>query len=484
MKTVRTPRSNAGAAEAKAAAKMTSEQWRKHQVGMAEKWPPPDYMASNWEGRSHTNYRDETYAFITRWMAETKISYRPHAKSPGSKSHLRYERYARAKTVLQALKLGSFPEDWCWDYERGFIKVEGPLREDPIDITQCTNETKLTEVDQIIYRWYNKELAKKLGLNYNDLFGTSDSSILRAHRLVALREAKKRLADAAKAGRSVSDEDMKATLQAWAFVKNAARQNVVPKGHKWVWSDTIGLIRDRNGNTHATPPTRLYPEVVQLLVKWLNDRLPREAAAFRYTSLNLNCNYPARLHRDGNNFGPSCIKAFGDFTGGELNYWPDDDRSCDLEELPKDKKVQLHIGGGPKGGLVLFNGNSAHSVEPFEGNRYSVVYFTLGSHMKAPAEDRAYLEALGLPLPSEDEDRFRLLRAPHGYGERNAAGERKTPTRGQGSELAVRFFRNKDLVPRCSRKRRQPAAPGAEAAARPLRARRPGPLKRPAGASG
>lgn len=449
---LRKPRSKTGAAEAKAAAEMTTEEWKKLQVGMAEKWPAPVYMLTDVPRRGPTAYRDETYAMITRWMAETKISYRPHAKSPGSKSHLRYEHYSAAKTVAQALDLGTFPQDWCWDYERGFIQVEGPLRDEPIDITQVTSDVQLTEVDQIIYRWYNKELAKNLGLDYRDLFGTTDPSIVRAHRLVALREAKQRLADAEKEGRSVSDEDVAACLKAWAFMKNAARQNVIPGGQKWVWSDTIGLIRDRCGNTHITPPTKLYPEFIQLIVKWLIDRLPPEAANFTFTSMNLNCNYAAKIHRDGNNFGPSFIKAFGDFKGGALNYWPEDDKSCELENLTADQRVQLHIGPGPNGGLALFNGNSAHSVEDFQGNRYSVVYFTLGSYMKAPAEDKAYLEFVGIPLPLPDEDRCKVLRAPRGYAAKAPGLVGETP--GKESKPPVMFFKNEELVARRGAKRR------------------------------
>mmetsp|Transcript_116681 Transcript_116681/g.341556 ORF Transcript_116681/g.341556 Transcript_116681/m.341556 type:complete len:537 (+) Transcript_116681:84-1694(+) len=439
---VRKPRSKEGAAEAKAAATMTLEEWRKLQAGMGELWPAPDYMAMPMPGRSHTNYRDETYAFITRWMAETKIAYRPHAKSPGSKSHLRYEKYAKATTVKEALELGSYPQDWCWDYERGFIKVEGPVRSEPIDIVQCTDTNALTEVDRIIYRWYNKELAKILGLDYKDLFGTSDPSILRAHRLVAQREARSRLEAAEREGRRISDEDVLSTLKQWAFIKNAARSNVIPEGQEWVWSDTLGLIRDRLGSIHSTPATKLYPEVVQVLVKWLNDRLPQEAAGFRFTSINLNCNYAARLHRDGNNFGPSFIKAFGDFTGGRLNYWPEDDKGMDLESLPEAKGVALDIGSSAEGGLALFNGNSAHSVEAFQGTRYSVVFFTLGCHDRAVQEDRDFLSSLGVSFPRPDEERYGLLRAPRGYGLRPPA----TPMR--DTRASVMFFKNSDLEAR------------------------------------
>merc|ERR1711957_295656 len=111
------------AAYERQAAKMTSESFKKIQVGMDEKWPAPEYMQKAEQGRSHTCYLDETYMTITRWTANTKIQYRPHAKAPGSKSHLRYEEYAEATTVDDALKSGSYPLDWCFDYEHGFIKV-------------------------------------------------------------------------------------------------------------------------------------------------------------------------------------------------------------------------------------------------------------------------------------------------------------------------------------------------------------------------
>merc|ERR1719432_175225 len=97
---------------------------------------------------------------ITRWTADTQIRYRPHAKAPGSKSHVRYEKYSKARTVKEALKLGSWPGDWCWDYERGFIKVRGPVRDEPIDAVNTFDYHSLTDVDRAIYNYAVKELAK------------------------------------------------------------------------------------------------------------------------------------------------------------------------------------------------------------------------------------------------------------------------------------------------------------------------------------
>merc|ERR1712117_416354 len=118
----------------------------------------------------------------------------------------------------------------------------------------------------------------------------------------------------------------------------------------------------------------------------MGDRLPEECKDFKFTSLNLNKNYAAKLHRDGNNFGPSMIAAFGDFTGGELNYYPDDDGKGEPDKLLKDKHKTESFDLGK--GLALFNGNSAHSVNPFKGNRFSIVFSTLGCHAKMKQEDR------------------------------------------------------------------------------------------------
>jgi len=430
-------RSKAGADEAKAEAKMTTEEWRLSQKGLDELWPQPSYMQVK-EGKGHTHYRDETYEIVTRWHADTKISYRPHAKAPGSKSHLRYEEYSSAMSVGQALEVGTWPADWCWDYERGFIKVEGPVRDEPIDISKVTDEKSLTPVDWAILRWYRRELSKKLGVEYNDLVvgkGSGETLILRAHRLVAQREARKRLEAAAKGHRKITEQEVAQTLHEWGFARNPTRTNVMPDGQDWVWSDTLGLLRDRIGDIHLTPATCRYPEVVQLLNKYLLDRLPaEEAAKFQWTSLNLNCNYAARLHRDGNNFGPSFIKAFGEFTGGELQYWPEDDRKMmKLEDLRPQYCEQLDL----KRNLVLFNGNCGHAVTDFVGERFSVVYFTGSCHAQAPQECKDESIKLGFNYPTAESDPHSLLRRPRGYACQQVLGSAPP----KGSELpAVRVL--------------------------------------------
>jgi hypothetical protein len=429
-------RSTEGREEAKAAATMTKEEWNKHQEGMADKWPAPEYMkVPSKDTTRHT--RDETYHIVTRWMKDTKISYRPHAKAPGSKSHIRYEQYSQATTVGEALNCGTLPADWCWDYERGFIKVHGPVRDEPIDVTKVTEDVELTEVDRTISRWFLKELVKNLDLNPEDLsnVGHDETTIMRAHRLVAQRVASSRLAEAEAEGRRIRDEDIVATLREWAFAKNTSRINVMREGQDWVWSDTMGALIDRTGDLHVTSATLRYPAVPRIIAKWLRDRSTPEMAGFGWTSLNLNCNYAAALHRDKNNFGPSMIKGFGDFQGGELCYFPEDDKKVQLELLPDNQKVCLQI----RDGLAMFNGNCGHYVQDFKGERFSVVYFTLGCHAKLSAKVRGQLEEIGFVPPAANADRHSLLRAPRGYGSDAACAH--------GDQLppAVRFWSNSEL---------------------------------------
>jgi len=435
-----------GLKAAKKATTMTSEEWKKTQVGMKEKWPQPDYMKKANDGKGHTCYRDETFELVTRFTKDTKIAYRPHAKAPGSKSHVRYEEYSKAKTVGDALKRGSWPGDWCWDIERGFIKVIGPVREEPLDTSELPDGYKLTDVDKAVVQWYKKELAKKYNLDLKELSeqGAGENIFARAHRLVARRECRAILADCKKKKRIVTDEEFTHVLKCWGFTRNTSRVNVMQEGVQYVWSDTLGLLRDRQGDIHLTRSTHAYPEFPQLMSKWLSDRLPAtEAKSFKWTSFNVNKDYATKIHRDGNNFGPSMISAFGDYSGGQLKYYVHDDCKIDLEKLEaktSEKAAQLDL----KSGLAMFNGNSAHSVNDFEGNRFSVVFFCLGCHAGMKKEDRQKLLDLGIAAPEPNENPYTILRPP--LGERSDKRYKEAPTPSRQNLPAYRFWPKASLV--------------------------------------
>jgi len=149
------------------------------------------------------------------------------------------------------------------------------------------------------------------------------------------------------------------------------------------------------------------------------------------------------------------IAAFGDFQGGKLNYYPLDDGKIELKDLESTGKgCKLDL----KSGLALFNGNSAHSVDDFEGNRFSVVYFTLGCHSQMKQADKDKLQSMGVAVPSVDEDPFELIRAPYGQKASRKYQGVATPAR-QGRanrELpAWRYWPKVSLASGPSRKRRR-----------------------------
>ena len=83
-------------------------------------------------------------------------------------------------------------------------------------------------------------------------------------------------------------------------MKNKNRQNVMPEGADFVHSDTLGLTRDRRGKIGVDAYTRERPDVFCVLAEWIKQRRPVVLDHdFAFTSISLNYNYAARLHRDG-----------------------------------------------------------------------------------------------------------------------------------------------------------------------------------------
>ena len=111
--------------------------------------------------------------------------------------------------------------------------------------------------------------------------------------------------------------------------KNTGRANVRPDGVETIDSLTLGLVSCAStaGMPLPSRSTRLYPGLCRMLLRFWKQHLRQEHAVGRIpgcqalacTSIQLNRNYAARPHVDGNNLGPSWITAVGDWSfGGEL----------------------------------------------------------------------------------------------------------------------------------------------------------------------
>ena len=91
-----------------------------------------------------------------------------------------------------------------------------------------------------------------------------------------------------------------------------------------------------------------------------------------FTSITVNKNFAARPHRDSGNAGPSFARSLGDYSGGNLLTWIHD-AGGDLASVTAQQPTVHNTKFMPK----LFDGRQAHAVQPFIGERYSMIAYTV-----------------------------------------------------------------------------------------------------------
>jgi len=410
----------------------------------------PDSVAS-----IRMTYKADTYAAAILWLEDTKIEWAPNPKT--GMSYDRYEAYSKGTTVGQALDFGCLPADLLNDFEKGHLKILQPTRQEPLDLFSVKNIDDLTYTDKIVAKWVMQANVAKLGdgeasggmnqrieeslskhkasmkrlakietartLNVKEVdtiaddTGNFETPLMMARRFAANAEAKDMLKVIEEEGRKVTDFEVLQLLRLWDFRRNTSRQNVMKEGMDFVYSDTFGLVADWTGRVIPKEECKRYPEFGKVLNRWLKDSIPEELGAeFVCTSININKNYAGKLHRDGNNVGPSFIKAFGEFTGGELNYFPEDNRSCNLEVLQAehaDKSSAFDVSKG----LFMFDGKRAHFVNDFQGERFTLVFFTCPRYERITDENMEYMKAanFAFPTPEKMDKLLTVLRQPKGY---------------------------------------------------------------------
>jgi hypothetical protein len=99
-----------------------------------------------------------------------------------------------------------------------------------------------------------------------------------------------------------------------------------------------------------------FPKLYELL----KDLIALYHPDFEYTTIQVNQGFACKKHIDKNNVGPSYSISLGDFEGGEL-------------EVDDGEYIYTYES---RNRFVKFNGRNEHWVLPFEGERYSLVYFT------------------------------------------------------------------------------------------------------------
>jgi len=223
-------------------------------------------------------------------------------------------------------------------------------------------------------------------------------------------------------GRPISDKDLAGVLDVWNFKENTKRTNVMPEGRTSVNSEMLGLVRIRAFSTFcAAAKTKMYPLVTKLLCRFLEENPPEglnRRMKFPFTTVCINRDYAAKRHRDANNMGVSVVRAFGNFAGGRLRYFPDDSGNGTVEDLDKSKSVVLDV----KHRSVVVDSTKAHEVEPFKGRRYSLVYFTIPSWTKCSEEAKQWLtRECDMPLPKGKtaEEIWKIAMREHSQRKRN-----------------------------------------------------------------
>ena len=92
--------------------------------------------------------------------------------------------------------------------------------------------------------------------------------------------------------------------------------NVTPNGAP-VCGFSMGLVFGLGGlGLKVSKVSQEFPWLTKLLTRYIASTVPDKS--FKFSSLQVNYNYAARRHVDGNNLGPSYIQALGEHTGGEL----------------------------------------------------------------------------------------------------------------------------------------------------------------------
>jgi len=246
------------------------------------------------------------------------------------------------------------------------------------------------------------KLAEQFGMDLDKIHEeagkqcNSESADIQTARIIANELARRKLATK----RGIGDKDIVDVLSVWGFPENDTRLNVLPEGVKTVHSDTLGVLKMRDGTYRVFDPTTRYEHVTKLVTQWFTSNQGKDIPDdFGFTGININHNYAGRRHRDNGNEGPSAIKAIGNFTGGKLNYFPKDVKKpgrVDVTELDAKESIPFDLTRE----FVLFDGNKAHGVQPFKGNRFSLVFFTTSKWWKMQKKEVSTLKKLGFVVPS------------------------------------------------------------------------------------
>ncbi|CAJ1353521.1 unnamed protein product [Effrenium voratum] len=226
--------------------------------------------------------------------------------------------------------------------------------------------------------------------------------------------------------------------QVW---KTPSRRNVLRAGEAFSFQMPLGLVT--SAAFFKTPQIGLktwqFIGLTKLILLYLKKLAARQGVELPPgTTLQVTKNLQTKEHKDKNNGGPSAITGFGDWKGGQT--WIADPTGDDVIALSEDVagigaagKMLLGRNEQIRGRLVLFDGKAnVHCTQPFVGERYAVVLFSLGPGCisEMPPLNHACLAELGFnpPKPSKEvPQHLRRLAEQAARGEKISYHQRPPP---------------------------------------------------------
>lgn len=119
---------------------------------------------------------------------------------------------------------------------------------------------------------------------------------------------------------------------------------------------TVFGITTHKGIKQESRYTKKYPHIIPLFKEFIKSHYPN----FEFKSVYVNRNTIAKKHLDSKNTGVSLLIGFGNYTNGETVLY--------INGEQKQFSIKSHS--------LIFNGSKIeHKSEPFDGIRYSLVFF-------------------------------------------------------------------------------------------------------------
>jgi hypothetical protein len=149
------------------------------------------------------------------------------------------------------------------------------------------------------------------------------------------------------------------------FPARRTRKNIIPEGQE---HNPMGFALGTVFTLHAGVVPSRFNKVFPDLLKACKQLMHAVDPSFRWNCIQVNKNQLCAPHVDRNNEGPSYIVGLGDYTGGELGV--------QLGEQPDGKKRKTTI-LNIKNRFKMFDGHHLHWTLPFQGTRYTLVFFRI-----------------------------------------------------------------------------------------------------------